>query len=241
MLILRVSFCILSLAWYVMALPRAVASESHSLKGSCIPANAPKDWKIDAIYLHGLLPLKSGTGGYADDDLHNRRLLEAWAEAHKVRIALPVSSKIGTYKKGRYRVWDGISVRDIEKAARESCHQAPLAEKRVLIGYSRGAYRTSKLAAEMCAHGAYVSVISIGKPGQQAFNECKTAHGFAAHDFPKAFSKFDHLLKDFLHHAKKAKPEPSAHLAPPTSPPTTPEIAPSAETSAEKTAPQTLN
>jgi len=174
-------------------------------ESTCLPATAEaKDWPVQTIYLHGLLPVRGFSGAYAQMERDNRQKLTAFAEQHHIRIAVPVSTEIGTYQHQPYRVWDRYSLTSIEAAAQAACGGAPLAPHRVLIGFSRGAIEADDIAHLSCDKlKNYDKFVLVGTPRAHTHpNHCGPSGGdltnYQQHDFAAASAHFNSWFGDIL-------------------------------------------
>jgi hypothetical protein len=155
--ILYVSIILLTSTW-------AFADGSASPQTSaCLgPPGAP----VQAIYMHGWFQ-PSGSGGYVQLEINNRKLLEKIAYSHvpPIRIAVPLAEDVETTSTGlRVRTWgSNYNLKSIEADAMQACGVTSLPKNRTLICFSDGAYKCQQMARSNCAgYSDYNKVLAIG-------------------------------------------------------------------------------
>lgn len=171
-------------------LAAAIAANADPVQHSqCFPQNAPSDWPVCVIYMHGLFPPNSsGSASYLQLEKTNRQKLATFANglrSKRCRVAVPTSPKISHGSYGTNHQWAGTSLGQVESMSRSACGGAKLAKGRVLIGFSNGGYLAKTFSHNCAALSQYSEVYAIGAPNS-SYGRCRNFRASEPHVFPGA-------------------------------------------------------
>lgn len=135
---------------------------------TCVPTSIDAaKWPIKAIYLHGWY----APSGNNSQEERNRKALSDMGNRLHIRIAVPVSPAIDS----NHRLWDSVSLTQIEALSVKACGGEALDDHRILIGYSNGGYAARRISNMDCERlkQHYTELMGIGAPFKKTpWGEC---------------------------------------------------------------------